>query len=181
MEEFIIYRINTFLRAFITWYEFIIKCSVYLNIIMSLHNVLLRHCFSCVFEKLARFDVFRVYYGTGQYRLFELSNAVLISRHRSPALYPVSTCTNLLRTESFKLSSRVIRISDCLLLIDNCGRLTWLWFFRDSIKLSQCCSHAWNFSRVFNRAACATKSRFVCSLLKYTLFHSLSTKNFREN
>jgi len=95
-----------------------------------------------------------------------LSNAVSISRHLCPALYPTPTCTKRPRTASFKLSSRAIcAINDCLIPIDNRGRLTRLYSFSYSIKSLQRCFHARYSFRVFSRAACSTKSRSVCSIL----------------
>jgi len=67
---------------------------------MSLHNNLhnsLKHNFSRVFKKLARFDVSRVYYRAGQYKL-------AFERYLSRAIWVVSCVYS--RTESFKLSSR---------------------------------------------------------------------------
>ena len=92
-----------------------------------------------------------------------LSNAVSISRHRSP--YPVLTCTNRPRTESFKLSSLVIHvITDCLLPNDNRERLAWLCSSRNSMSSSHRCSHATYSSLVFSWVACSIKSRSMLSL-----------------
>jgi len=71
--------------------------------------------FTRVFEELARLGVPGVYYGTSIW----LSNAISISRHRSLALYPASTCTKWSYIESLKLSSRAIgAINYCLIPID---------------------------------------------------------------
>jgi len=53
---------------------------------MSLYNVshMLKHNFFRIFEELARFDMSRVYHRS----ICRFSNAVSISRHLSPALYP---------------------------------------------------------------------------------------------
>jgi len=85
---------------------------------MLLHDAshTFEHNFTRIFEELARFDVLRVYHGTAM----RLSNAVLISRHLSPALYPAPTCTKRPRTASLKFLSRAIRaINDCFTPIDN--------------------------------------------------------------
>jgi len=85
-----------------------------------------------------------------------LSNALLISRHRS--LYPAPTCTSRPCIESFKLSSLAIYvITDCLLPIDNRECLAWLFqiFHR---------SHATYSSMIFNWVACSIKSPSMLSL-----------------
>ena len=113
-----------------------------------------------------------------------LSNAVSISRHRSPALYPMLTCTKHSCTVSFKSSSLAIRaINDCL--IDNHGHLARLYSSNDSMKLSQRCFHARNSSRVqlsglrYEITLCLIHIKVYCfsQSLKYnfhtvTVFHS---------
>ena len=84
------------------------------------------------------------------------------SSYRSP--YPAPTCTSHLRTESFKFSNLAIHvITDCLLPIDNRGRLAWLCSSKDSISSSHHCFHATYSSIVFNRVACSIKSRSMLS------------------
>jgi len=112
-----------------------------------------------------------------------LSNAVSISRHFNPALYPAPTCTKRSRTASFKFSSRAIQaINDCFTPIDNRGRLIRLCSSSDSINSSQRCSHAINSSRVFNRTACSVKSRSVCPyyLLSFFTVSFLSLKTLYQ-
>ena len=94
-----------------------------------------------------------------------LSNAVSISRHQSPALYPASTCTKCPRTESFKLSNRAIRaINDYLILIDNHEHLTRSCSSNDSMKLLHHYSYMIYSSCVFIELARAIKSRSVWSI-----------------
>jgi len=164
-KEFIISRAHTFIHTFIIWYKFTIKHCVYLNI-----SEWYFARFSIIsFASKNWWDSMCPEFITAPVNI-QLSNAVSISRHRSPALYPALTCTEHSRTVSFKSSSLAIRaINDCL--IDNHGHLARLYSSNDS-KLSQRCSHARNSSRVFNWAACAMRSRSVRFILKCTVFHS---------
>jgi len=64
---------NTFIRIFVTLHKFTIKHSVYLESVTFLQHIshTVEHNFSRIFEKLARFDMLRVYYCTSQYTTFE--------------------------------------------------------------------------------------------------------------
>ena len=73
-EDFTISRAHTFIGTFFTRYKFIKYC-VYLILyqyVMFLNNTLhtfylSQHYLSRIFEKLAKFDVSRIYYDSGQY------------------------------------------------------------------------------------------------------------------
>jgi len=133
----------------------------------------LKHYLSRIFEELAKFDVFITAVNIW------LSNAISISRYRSPAVYSTPICTKRSCTVFFKFSSRAI--NDCLTPIDNRGRLIQLYSFSDSIKLLQRCSHARNSFRVFNWATCTMRSRFVWSILSFwTVARLLTNWALRE-
>jgi len=76
-----------------------------------------------------------------------LSNAISMTRQQSP--YPTPTYTNLPCTDFFRFSSRAIMRSDCLLLIDNRGRLIWLCSSNDSISSSAKKFQNWDFLYYF--------------------------------
>jgi len=99
--------------------EFIVSCGN-----TFIRSFVTRH----IFEKLMRFDMLRVYYCTNQYTTFE----ICIYRS-SVRLYPELSYTNRSCTKSFKLLSCAIRATNnCLLPIDNRGRLIRLCSSNDS-------------------------------------------------
>jgi len=141
---------DTFIRVFVIRHELAIENSVYFYVVISLHYTLhaFEHNFDRVFEESARLDIFRVYYNTRQ------NGFQMPFRFRANGPYLVPICTNLPRTDSFKLSSHAIHaINDCLLLIDNCRRLIRLCSSGDSINSSQHCSLALYSSIVLSRVA----------------------------
>jgi len=62
MKEFIISRGNTFIRTFVTRHKFTIKRIIYLESVTLLQHIshTIEHNFSCIFEKLAKFDMLRL-------------------------------------------------------------------------------------------------------------------------
>jgi len=84
----------------------------------------IEHNFSCIFEKLTRFDITYYFEFITAPISIRLSKAASIPRHVSPTMYPAPTYTNRPRTKSFKLLSRAIHATNgCLLPIDNRGCL----------------------------------------------------------
>ena len=120
------------------------------------------HNFIRVFEESAKLDMFRVYLPRPSEYEFRTP-----FRWRANGIryYPTPICTNFPRTDSFRLSSRVIyAISDCLLSIDNRGRLVWLFSSKDLINSSQRYSHILYLSIVLSRVACSINSYFMCTI-----------------
>jgi len=93
-KEFIVFRADILVCAFVICYKFITEHCVYFYIIMSLYNVshTLKHNFFCIFKELARFDVSRVYHGTGYYTIFE--RGIDLSPNKS--LGVTAVCTRII-------------------------------------------------------------------------------------
>jgi len=75
MNERVISR-DTFIGAFVTRHKFAVKHCVYLDVVIFGQNGLhtLEHNFSRIFEELARFDMFEIYYRASQYAAFKRCN-----------------------------------------------------------------------------------------------------------
>jgi len=98
---------------------------------MLLHDALhtLEHNFSRIFEELARFDVLKIYYGTGYYTIFERG----IDLSPNESLHITVVCTRIITAKIYKtslqlnfcsLSSRaILTTKDCLFPIDSRGSL----------------------------------------------------------
>jgi len=107
IEEFIISCDDTFIRTFITCYEFTIEYSVWFYRVMSLYNV--SHTFSSTISLASsrnwRSSISRVYDGTSQYMAFERR---IYLAPQGPALYPALYSLAWSRTESLIFSSHAI-------------------------------------------------------------------------
>jgi len=128
----------------------------------------IKHNFTLIFEKLMRNSIcYEVYYRTSQYATFKSRIYLALFEFcavSSTRMHETSTI------ESFKLLSRAIHATNnCLLPMDNRGRLIQLHSSSDSMNLLQRCSHAVNSSIAFNRTVCSVKSRSICIYIFFTI------------